>query len=411
MQGTKNFGIILLSFFFFFSVNAFSQDTGSVFGPKIFFFRIDSEQLERDFKTNLQAFEALDFLLNMPEVYTHIDSILITGAASPIGTPDHNRALSIARAKAMEAYILWKHPGFDRNRIDEKAAGIDWEGFQSLVSRDAGVPDRGKILYLSGRTQNEELLLRELRSLPPATQRYLRANIFSQLQYVSVRLLMDDGSYIPPLEDSSPLDFFKDLKDFKVLKDLKDTARRDTPVQVPVNKPSHRVFAVSTNLLYDAALLPNLSIELAFNRQSLLLQGAWSWWDTGSPNYWSHRIQMLWIENRYWWGDRPQALTGFFTGIYGAVGTYDVRLFPKGGEPLGFLSNLSYSAGLTGGYSLPLSRRWNLNFNLGVGYLGGEYNEYNHSSCADCYPKRSTKQRRYIGPTQAAVSIVYKLND
>ncbi|GHT63728.1 hypothetical protein AGMMS50239_20200 [Bacteroidia bacterium] len=31
------------------------------------------------------------------------------------------------------------------------------------------------------------------------------------------------------------------------------------------------------NLLYDAALLPNLSIELAFNRQSLLIQGAWSW--------------------------------------------------------------------------------------------------------------------------------------
>ncbi|GHT07670.1 hypothetical protein FACS189426_01530 [Bacteroidia bacterium] len=26
----------------------------------------------------------------------------------------------------MEVYIMWKHPGFDRSRIDEKAAGIDF---------------------------------------------------------------------------------------------------------------------------------------------------------------------------------------------------------------------------------------------------------------------------------------------
>ncbi|GHT12397.1 hypothetical protein FACS189426_15730 [Bacteroidia bacterium] len=332
----------------------------------------------------------------------------------------------------MEVYIMWKHPGFDRSRIDEKAAGIDWEGFQYMVSEDDRVPDKGKILFLLGRTRNEDLLLQELRRLPPATQKYLKANIFSRLQYVSVRFLMDDGSYIPSVEGSPLGDFlknkdFKDFKDFKENKDavtvnnmvtvnntvvLRDTVVVvDTLVQVfPVNRPA-RVFAVSSNLLYDAALLPNLSLELAFNRQSLLLQGAWTWMDTRSPNYWSYRIQMLWLENRYWWGDRPQALTGFFTGVYGAVGTYDVRLFPKGGEPLGFLSNLSYSLGFTGGYSLPLSRRWNLNFNLGVGYLGGEYNEYNHSSCADCYPKRSTKQRRYIGPTQAAVSIVYLISD
>ena len=377
--------------------------------PKVFFFQTDSVQLKRDYLTNRQTFDALDFLLNKPEIYPHIDRVFIIGAASPIASVEHNRALSIARAQAMEGYIMWKHPDFDRRRIDKKAVGIDWDGFESLVARDARIPNRGSILWLQERVKNEDLLLQELRRLPLVTQQYLRANIFNRLQYVSVRLRMDDGSYIPPLK-GSPL---RDTVAVSRTIFLRDTVVvRDTLVRtVPVNKRTNRVFAVSTNLLYDVALLPNLSIEMAFNRQSVLLQGAWSWWDTGAPNYWSHRIQMLWLENRYWWGDRPQALTGFYTGFYGAFGTYDIRLFPKGGEPWGSLSNFSYSVGITSGYSMPLSQRWNLNFNLGAGYLGGEYNEYNHSSCADCYPKRSTKQRRYIGPTQAAVSLVYVIKN
>jgi hypothetical protein len=379
--------------------------------------------LKRDFKTNRQAFDALDLLLNMPEIYHHIDSVLVIGAASPVGSAEHNYALSIARAKAMEVYIMWKHPDFDRNRIVQKAAGIDWEGFRYLVAHNDRVPDKGKILLLLSRTQNEELLLRELSGLPAATRNYLKTNIFSRLQYVSVRFRMDDGSYIPSPE-GSPLGNFlenKENKDGKDIKENKETVNCDTvlirdtlvrteDIAFPAKKPAHPVFALSSNLLYDVALLPNLSIEAAFGRQSVLLQGAWTWLDTRSPDYWSYRIQMLWVESRHWWGDRP-ALTGFFTGIYGALGTYDVRLCPKGGEPWGSLSNFSYSLGITGGYSLPLSQRWNLNFNLGIGYLGGEYNEYNHSLCADCYPRRSTKQRRYFGPTQAAVSIVYKIKN
>ncbi|GHT09679.1 hypothetical protein AGMMS49525_18610 [Bacteroidia bacterium] len=62
---------------------------------------------------------------------------------------------------------------------------------------------------------------------------------------------------------------------------------------------------------------------------------------------------------------------------------------------------------MTGGYSLPFADRWRLNFNLGFGYLGDEYHEYNYSECADCFPKRSTKQRQYIGPTQVGASIVF----
>jgi hypothetical protein len=155
--------------------------------------------------------------------------------------------------------------------------------------------------------------------------------------------------------------------------------------------------------------LPNLSIEAGFGDWSVLVHGYWAWWQTQAPDYWSYRIQMIWLEGRYWWGNH-RLLTGPFSGVYVAGGTYDVRLFPQTLSDLGYLSDWSISAGLTSGYVLPLSRRWNLEFSLGLGYFEGEYKEYNRSLCADCYPWRSTKQRKYIGPTNAAISLTWMIH-
>ena len=115
----------------------------------------------------------------------------------------------------------------------------------------------------------------------------------------------------------------------------------------------------------------------------------------------------MWREGRYRWGSRPQPLGGPFAGVYAAVGSYDIRLFPRGPEPLGVLSRWGYSVGLTAGYSHPLSRRLSLEFSLGAGYLGGRYDKYNHSLYTDRYIRRSSHRRTYVGPTKAAVSLVW----
>lgn len=88
-------------------------------------------------------------------------------------------------------------------------------------------------------------------------------------------------------------------------------------------------------------------------------------------------------------------------GIYGAIVTYDFEL---GGR--GYLGNKwSYHTGIEYGYSLPVAKRLNLDFTLGIGYLGGEYMEYlpidNH------YVWQATKQRHWLGPTKAEVSLVW----
>ena len=77
-----------------------------------------------------------------------------------------------------------------------------------------------------------------------------------------------------------------------------------------------------------------------------------------------------------------------------------------GGKPGGTLwDKLNYAIGVEYGYSLPISRRLNLDFTLGVGYWGGEYHEYIPSD--GHYVWQSTKQRHWFGPTKAEVSLIW----
>jgi hypothetical protein len=170
---------------------------------------------------------------------------------------------------------------------------------------------------------------------------------------------------------------------------------------------------VKTNLLYTAALLPNVAVEFPFGGDwSVSMCGAFSKWDSGSPYYQSHQINYAGAEFRYWWRPAPDApyLNGWFAGIYYKEGIYDLRLFPKQSiESLGYLSRRTWSTGLSGGYSMPLSPRWNLEFGLHAGYLTGGYHAYNRSRCRDCYPERKTGALRWFGPTGAGVSLAYRI--
>ncbi|MDR0510534.1 MAG: DUF3575 domain-containing protein [Rikenellaceae bacterium] len=199
-----------------------------------------------------------------------------------------------------------------------------------------------------------------------------------------------------------------------VVHDTLNVVRTDSVMQWSDFDDKRSFFiAVKTNLLYDIALLPNLSVEYPFgSRWSAVLNGYWSWWDSGSPRYRSHRIQMLGAEARYWLREHDERpMEGFFVGLYVLGGNYDLRLFPKSLESLGYLSLWSWSAGATGGYSMRLAARFDLEFALGLGYFGGRYRAYDRSRCADCYPYKGRGKIDWWGPTNAAVSLVYRIGN
>ena len=60
--------------------------------------------------------------------------------------------------------------------------------------------------------------------------------------------------------------------------------------------------------------------------------------------------------------------------------------------------------GFSYGYQWLLSKHWNLEATVGVGYLYLDYDKY---PCANCGSKIESGHKHYFGQTQAAISIMY----
>lgn len=162
--------------------------------------------------------------------------------------------------------------------------------------------------------------------------------------------------------------------------------------------------ALKTNLLYDVALVPNIGLEYAVtDRFSVSLDWMYAWWSRDTKHdYW--RVYGGDVELRYWLGNKNgELLTGHHIGAYGGLLTYDVEWGGTGymGEKWSYLFGLSY------GYAMPLSRRLRLDFEIGLGYMGGEYYEYEPEG--DKYFWQQTKNRKWFGPTRAEISLIWLL--
>lgn len=175
-------------------------------------------------------------------------------------------------------------------------------------------------------------------------------------------------------------------------------------VEVIQNAPDFHM-AVKTNTLYDLAMIPNVGIEFYLGKNfSIAANWMFSWWHN-DQKHWFWRTYGGDVAARYWFGKRAdeKPLSGHHVGLYGNLLTYD---FEAGGR--GYLgAKLSYGGGLEYGYSLPIARRLNLDFNLGVGYLGGEYEEY--LPIDGHYVWQVTKHRHWFGPTKAEISLSWLL--
>ena len=62
-------------------------------------------------------------------------------------------------------------------------------------------------------------------------------------------------------------------------------------------------------------------------------------------------------------------------------------------------------AGIAYGYSWILDRHWNLEAEIGLGWVHTWYDVY---PCANCGNKlRSNQHHNYYGPTKAAINLIY----
>ena len=169
--------------------------------------------------------------------------------------------------------------------------------------------------------------------------------------------------------------------------------------------------AVKTNLLYDAAMTPNIEVERWMGKNngwSIMGEANFPWWQ------WHNKMRVYEVaegsvELRRWLGRRHlhagskklRPLTGHFLGLYAAGGYYDLEWDGKG-EQGDF-----YSAGLAYGYSCRLSRHWNMEFSLAAGYIYSPYTHYDAMPNSDILIASYKKRLNYFGPTKLKVTLVW----
>ena len=109
-------------------------------------------------------------------------------------------------------------------------------------------------------------------------------------------------------------------------------------------------------------------------------------------------------EGRYWF---KSVFDGHFAGIQVLGGQYNAGglRFPH------FLNGYRYrgsavGAGLVYGYQWRIAPNWGIELSAGVGYLLLNYDKYD---CGSCGSRIKSARKNYVGPTKAALSIVYTL--
>ncbi|MDE5786619.1 MAG: DUF3575 domain-containing protein, partial [Duncaniella sp.] len=66
-------------------------------------------------------------------------------------------------------------------------------------------------------------------------------------------------------------------------------------------------------------------------------------------------------------------------------------------------------AGVEYGYSLPVGRRLNIDFTIGIGYMGGRLQKYEPKDSH--YLWKSTENISWFGPTKAEISLVWLIGN
>lgn len=167
--------------------------------------------------------------------------------------------------------------------------------------------------------------------------------------------------------------------------------------------------AVKTNLLYDALYTVNLGVEVGLApRWTLDVSGNYNGWTLSHERRWKH------------WLVQPEARYCFatscrhFLGMHILGGKYNIGGLKNGisflGTDFSKISERRYQGWFTGagvayGYAWILGTHWNLEAELGVGWI---YTRFDSYPCARCGRKLAEdRPHHYVGPTKAAVNLVY----
>ncbi len=374
-------------------------------------FRINSYFFEPDFSNNAYELQRIDSIMQNEDLLFGLDSVVIRATASLDGLETNNATLAANRAKTVKRILSTRYEDIDSAMIRTHSIAEDWNEFREMVVADLKIPYRAEVLRIiddNRRTLDaKEWLLRTM--YKRATWNYLAKNIFPRLRYGASVVLYYNINKIESrrLEDVVTID--------SVL--IEEPVKVSPPAIAPriVEFKKKPLFAIKTNLLYDAVSVLNIELEVPIGeRWSVAGEWTFPWWDIDNSQSNSKRIFLQTVngtlETKYWLGDRTKrdVLTGWFLGLYGGGGKYDFENKYEGyqGE--------FWHAGISGGYAHKLNKKGSLRmeYALGLGYMYSDYRYYEDHFGHDglWHPiRQSIGKFNWVGPTRLEVSLVWFL--
>ena len=366
------------------------------------YFPVGVSKIDHSFQGNGVRLEFMIRDIHARMKQSRLRKVRLSAGASLEGNSALNRRLSDERLQSLSD-VFHERLSVPDSIYEYHSLGENWEGLQALVER-SDMPHRDEVLnilintpeWITERGHVVDSRKRQLMNLRGGSVwHYMEKYFFPELRNCSVV----ECEFDPIASRPEPTVVRE------VVTECDTIILRDTVCpadELPAPRPLY--LAAKTNLLYDAALVPNVGLELSLG-QGWSVGGNWMyahWSNDARHRYW--QIYGGELEVRRYFGGRAveKPLQGHHVGLYAQAVTYD---FETGGK--GYLSDFAYGVGLEYGYSLPVAKRLNIDFGIGFGYSGGNYKSYYPD--AGCYVYIETKRRRWVGPTRAEVSLVWLL--
>ena len=375
----------------------------------------------RDNAANMKALtQGIQTIKGNPCV--QLQHIRILSAASPEGNSALNKRVAKRRGERLRDYLK-ETLVLPDSIFTVSSAGEDWQGLAALIAKEK-TPWRNKALQIIRHTpewvtRNGKVVdgrKRQLQNLDGGKAwKYMLDNHFYTLRtgavvVCEVKTLAAEST--PSAAEARPEPASQQASGQPASQQSASQSPSSPPFPAipsqvhpaPQPPPVASYYALKSNLLYDALLIPNLSLEASIGSGwTLGAGGMLAWWSKDAKHrYW--RIYGGDLEIRKYFGtlSKSKPLQGHHLGIYGDFLTYDFEFGAKG-----YQSKATYAAGIKYGYSHPIANRLNLDFALGIGYLHSNYKTYVPRD--GCYVYQETKKRKWLGPTQAEISLVWLL--
>lgn len=351
-------------------------DTGSAELDCYLTYSIGNSIVDPTFGNNTRELDVLHrFLLYaLKDTLVCVQNVRITGYSSPDGTDSVNQRISSHRANRLLRYLNSDYHILESYSVEVLSRGADWGKLREMIAaspykwRD----DALRIIDGPGTPDWKKMQLAYLGGGDAHTRLY--EEFYPRLRRVEIKIHYDVQCMKHKIRRAE----LPDLSNYAI-RILKLQAMNCVP-RKPQRMSLHPTWGIKTNLCGWAGVMsgfkmgsptPNLSVEGFFARRWSVEAGyAYTDRDAFGGGKEHYHISTGTLEVRRWFG-KPSLFRGFYLGVSGRYGEYDVQDVVTG------QTGSLWGAGIGAGWFLPLSRRWGVELEARGGYRRARNELYN----------------------------------